>query len=108
MLAIMPAIGVLRFTEDDPRALEFFDPLTNIARHYELTSVLVMPGEANEQPMPAGPVLGAAHDEKRAPVRRHRGRMQDTDEVAAPAVEDAGSLVHPRAPEAVAIRPPSR
>lgn len=45
---VVPAIGVLRFTEADPRALEFFEPLTNIARHYEMTSVLVMPGEADQ------------------------------------------------------------
>ncbi|WP_339829521.1 hypothetical protein [uncultured Parvibaculum sp.] len=45
---VVPAIGVLRFTEADPRALEFFEPLTNIARHYEMTSVLVMPGAADE------------------------------------------------------------
>lgn len=45
---VVPSIGVLRFTETDPRALEFFEPLTNIARHYELTSVLVMQGEAGE------------------------------------------------------------
>lgn len=44
---VAPSIGVLRFTEADSRALEFFEPLTNIARHYELTSVLVMPGEAS-------------------------------------------------------------
>lgn len=34
--------SLIRFTESDPRALEFFDPLTNVARHYEATSVLVL------------------------------------------------------------------
>jgi len=34
--------SLIRFTEVDPRALEFFDPLTNVARHYEATSVLVL------------------------------------------------------------------
>lgn len=67
---VVPSIGVLRFTEADPRALEFFEPLTNIARHYELISVLVMPGEANEatgfdrvygpSPAAAGRILGPA------------------------------------------------
>jgi len=35
-------LSLIRFTESDPRALEFFDPLTNVARHYEATSVLVL------------------------------------------------------------------
>ena len=36
-----PEFGAIRFTESDPRAFEFFDPLTNVARHYEASSVLV-------------------------------------------------------------------
>ena len=67
---VAPSIGVLRFTEADPRALEFFEPLTNIARHYELPAVLVMAGEAGEaagfyriyslSPAAEGRILGPA------------------------------------------------
>lgn len=39
-------IGFIRVTEDDPRALEFLSPLTNVARHYECTSLLVLLGDA--------------------------------------------------------------
>ncbi|MBX3490990.1 hypothetical protein [Parvibaculum sp.] len=67
---IAPSIGVLRFTEADPRALEFFEPLTNIARHYELPAVLVMAGVAADvagfnrvygsSPAATGEILGPA------------------------------------------------
>lgn len=42
-----PELSTFRFAESNPRALEFFDPLTNVARHYEAASVLVLTGEAS-------------------------------------------------------------
>ncbi|MBO6633182.1 hypothetical protein [Parvibaculum sp.] len=42
-----PELSAFRFAESDPRALDFFDPLTNVARHYEAASVLVLTGEAS-------------------------------------------------------------
>ncbi|MEP2829455.1 hypothetical protein [Parvibaculum sp.] len=42
-------ISVFRFVESDPRALAFFDPLTNVARHYEAASVLVVQGAASAE-----------------------------------------------------------
>lgn len=44
-----PGISVFRFVESNPRALEFFDPLTNVARHYEAASVLVARGAASAE-----------------------------------------------------------
>ncbi|MCE9650266.1 MAG: hypothetical protein K8R18_11655 [Parvibaculum sp.] len=41
-----PGIAFLRVTEEDPRALEFLSPLTNVAAHYGCTSLLVLLGEA--------------------------------------------------------------
>lgn len=42
-----PAFSAVRFYESDPRALEFFDPLTNVARHYDAASILVLGGDAS-------------------------------------------------------------
>ena len=42
-----PGLVAFRFAESDPGALEFFDPLTNVARHYEAASVLVLTGDAS-------------------------------------------------------------
>lgn len=41
-----PGLVAFRFAEHDPRALEFYDPLTNVARHYEAASVLVLTEDA--------------------------------------------------------------
>lgn len=43
-------LSVFRFTETDPRALDFFKPLTNVARHYEVPSVLVLKGQGGAAP----------------------------------------------------------
>ncbi|ABS62774.1 hypothetical protein Plav_1153 [Parvibaculum lavamentivorans DS-1] len=43
-------LSVFRFTETDPRALDFFEPLTNVARHYEVPSILVLKGEGGDAP----------------------------------------------------------
>lgn len=41
-------VTVFRFTESDPRALDFLAPLTNLVRHYEAVSALVLVGDAVE------------------------------------------------------------
>jgi hypothetical protein len=48
-----PGITFLRVTEEDPRALEFLSPLTNMAAHYECASLLVLLGDAaaSDQPV---------------------------------------------------------
>lgn len=43
---LRPGVGFLRISEDDPRALEFMAPLTNLAAHYDCTPLLVLRGEA--------------------------------------------------------------
>lgn len=41
-----PGLSVFRFQECDPRALEFYDPLLNVARHYEAVAAIVLKGAA--------------------------------------------------------------
>lgn len=37
-----PGLSVFRFEEWDPRALDFYDPLLNVARHYEAAAIIVL------------------------------------------------------------------
>lgn len=41
-----PGLSAFRFEECDPRALEFYDPLLNVARHYEAAAIIVLKGSA--------------------------------------------------------------
>ena len=43
-------LSVFRFTETDARALDFFEPLTNVARHYEVPSILILKGQGGAAP----------------------------------------------------------
>ena len=43
-----PGLSVFRFDECDPRALEFYDPLLNVARHYEAAAVITLRGAARD------------------------------------------------------------
>lgn len=41
-----PGLSAFRFEECDPRALDFYDPLLNVARHYEAAAIIVLKGSA--------------------------------------------------------------
>ncbi len=45
-----PGLSVFRFDENDPRALKFYDPLLNVARHYEAAAVITLLGAAQDAP----------------------------------------------------------